>query len=608
MFFEKIKKFIIGDVLPNWEYKHQKLSKKIALAVFSSDALSSVAYATEEIFLVLITVGSFALVHSIPISLLIIFLLLMLVISYRQTISEYPKGGGAYIVSKENLGEIPGLTAASALLLDYILTVAVSISAGVAALTSAFPELIPIKIEISIFAIFLIMLINLRGIKESGIIFSIPTYMFLLSFLFMIIIGFLRYFNGNIQALAYQEIAFSSGVSLFLLMRAFSSGCAALTGIEAISDGVPAFKKPASENAKKTLTVMAFFIAFLFFGITFLSFKYGIVPQNDRTVVSLLAEKIFSKNLFFYIIQAFTMLILFLAANTSFADFPRLCYFLSRDRYLPNQFKHLGDRLVFSTGIIFLSIASALLIIIFNSSVHHLIPLYAVGVFTSFTLSQTGMIVKNIRDKKNKWKQKAFVSSLGAFLTFIALIIIAITKFIYGAWIILILIPILIFIFKNINFHYKELSKELSLENVKPPLKFKRKKHKIVVLIGSLNKATIKALEFAKDFSRDIEAVHVSISETEKNKLIEKWKKYKPKIKLVIIDSPYRRMLKPFLNYLNNIEKKDKDTNVTVIIPEFVPKRWLQFLLHNQTGLAIKTAIYFRPRTSYISVQYYLKK
>ncbi|MEM4397697.1 MAG: amino acid permease, partial [Candidatus Woesearchaeota archaeon] len=424
MLFEKLKKFIIGEALPNWEYKHQRLSKKIALAIFSSDALSSVAYATEEILLVLITAGIFALSYSLPISLIIVFLLLILIISYRQTITAYPNGGGAYIVAKDNLGEKPGLIAAASLLMDYILTVAVSVAAGVAALTSAFPELLRYKIMIALIVIFFIMIMNLKGVKESGIVFAIPTYMFLFSFLVMIFIGFIKYFTGNIESLPHTEIAFSSSVSLFLLMRAFSSGCAALTGVEAISNGVPAFKKPESENAKKTLTIMAFFLSFLFFGITFLSFKFGITPQHDRTVVSMLAENIFGRNLFFFIIQGFTMLILFLAANTAYADFPRLCYFLAKDRYMPNQFKHLGDRLVFSTGIIFLSFAASLLIILFKGSVHLLIPLYAVGVFTSFTLSQSGMVVKNIREKKEKWKRKAFINGLGALMTLIALLII----------------------------------------------------------------------------------------------------------------------------------------------------------------------------------------
>ncbi len=608
MLYEKLKKFIIGDALPNWEYKHQRLSKKLALAVFSSDALSSVAYATEEILLVLLTVGVFALGYSIPISLLIIFLLTILIISYRQTIMAYPNGGGAYIVAKENLGETPGLIAAAALLLDYILTAAVSVAAGVAALTSAFPELFPYKVAFGVSVIIFISIMNLKGIKESGITFAIPTYLFLFSFLTMIFIGFIRYFTGNIQVLPHTEIMFSSGVSLFLLMRAFSSGCAALTGVEAISNGVPAFKKPENHNARTTLTIMAFFLSLLFFGITFLSYQYGITPSHDRTVVSMLAESIFGKTIFFFIIQAFTMLILFLAANTSYADFPRLSYFLAKDRYMPNQFKHLGDRLVFSTGILFLGIASSGLIILFQGSVHQLIPLYAVGVFTSFTLSQTGMVVKNSRDKKEKWKRKAFVNGFGAIMTFVALLIIASTKFMSGAWIILVLIPTIIFVFKKINRHYTDLSEQLSVNGLRAPIKLKKGKHKMIVLVSSFNKAIIQSLEFAKTFCNDVEAVHVNMSGSESKKLLEKWNKYKPGIKLVLIESPYRRMLQPLLRYLDEVEGKDKNLNVTLIIPEFVPKRWWHFFLHNQTGLSLKAAIHFRPRTSYISLQYYLNK
>lgn len=605
---KKLKRMIIGEALPNWEYKHQRLSKKLALAVFSSDNLSSVAYATEEILLVLVTAGTLFLGYSLPISMVIMLLLWILVISYRQTIEAYPNGGGAYIVSKENIGVNAGLVAGAALLLDYILTAAVSVAAGVAALTSAFPALLPERVLIGVAVLILITIINLKGVKESGTVFAIPTYLFVFSFFTMIAVGFFKFFTGSITPVESSAVTMASGINLFLLLRAFSSGCAALTGVEAISNGVPAFKKPESDNARKTLTIMAFILTILFFGITFLSFQYHLTPAHDKTIVSMLAENIFGRSFMFYIIQAFTMLILFLAANTSYADFPRLCYFMAKDRFMPNQFTHLGDRLVFSIGILTLGIASSFLIIIFGGSVHHLIPLYAVGVFTSFTLSQVGMVRKNIRDKKAKWKRKTFVNGLGAAMTFTALIIIAVTKFMTGAWIIVILIPLIIMIFRKINSHYKELSEQLSVRNMKGPIKLKKGKHLMIVLVPSFHKGIIKALEFAKTFSKDVIALHINMSGSESKTLKEKWDRFRPGIKLVFVESHYRRLLQPLLKYLDSIEDKDKNINVTVIIPEFVPTRWWHFLLHNQSGMAIKAAIFFRPRTSYISVQYYLNK
>jgi amino acid transporter len=603
-----LKKLLIGSPLPSWEYKHQRLPKILALPVFSSDALSSVAYATEEILLILITAGSFALIYSIPIAMIILLLLWMLIISYRQTIEAYPNGGGAYIVSKENLGVIPGLTAAGALLLDYILTVSVSVAAGVAAVTSAFPQLHSYKVAIGIFVIVIITLINLKGVKESGFVFSVPTYMFIISFFIMLIIGFYRFFTGGIPEPTFPEMSVVSGLTLFLLLRAFSSGCAALTGVEAISNGVPAFRKPESKNAKTTLTIMAGILTLLFFGITFLSHQYGIIPSHDRTVVSMLAENIFGRGIFFYIIQAFTMLILFLAANTSYADFPRLCFFLAKDRFLPNQFKQLGDRLVFSNGIIFLGMAASGLIIMFHGDVHSLIPLYAVGVFTSFTLSQTGMVIRSRRKKGKNWQRKAMINGVGAVMTGLALLVIGTTKFIYGAWIIIILIPITIIIFLKINSHYKDVASQLSISGIKPPLTLKQEKHLMVVLTPTLHKGIIDAFEFAKSFCNNIVAVHINLSGSETEELLAKWKKYKPDIKLVVLESPYRRVKAPLMQYLDRLEAKDKDLKVTVVIPEFVPVRWWHYLLHNQTALSLKTAIHFRKRTSYISVQYHFSK
>ncbi len=603
----KLKRMIIGDPLPNWEYKHQRLSKKIALAVFSSDALSSVAYATEEIALVLITAGAAALSFSLPISLVIILLLWILIFSYRQTIAAYPKGGGAYIVAKDNLGTIPGLVAGAALLFAYVLTVSVSVAAGVAAITSALPGLYEERIIIAIFAIMVIMLMNLKGVKESGLVFSVPAFVFIFVFVLMVCFGYYRFFTGTLPVMPPAQSAdIITGISLLLLFRAFSSGCAALTGIEAISDGVPAFKKPESKNARTTLVVMAVIMTFLFFGITFIGYHMKIVPQHDRTMVSIVAELLFGRGAAFYVIQAFTMLILFLAANTAFADFPRLSFFLAKDKFLPRQFTQLGDRLVFSNGIIALAFFSSLLIIVFHGSVHHLIPLYAIGVFTSFSLSQAGMIKRNLTLKKDKWRNAVAINSLGLAMTFVAVCIITVTRFFHGAWAVIIIIALMVTVFRNIKKHYDSVAEQLSINGMQK-LKLRKTKHMVVIMIPTFHKGIIQALEFGKNITKDVVAVHVKISGSDTENLMKYWNKFKPPVKLVTIESHYRRILQPFLEYLDQIERKDPEMNVTVLIPEFVPKSWWQHFLHNQTGLALKTAIHFRPRTSYISVQYHLK-
>ncbi|MGV8087191.1 MAG: APC family permease [Candidatus Woesearchaeota archaeon] len=606
--FNKLKGLLIGKPLPNWEYKHQRLSKKIALAVFSSDALSSVAYATEEILLVLIVAGTLALSYALPIALAIIVLLTILIISYSQTIKAYPQGGGSYIVSKDNLGTTAGLVAASALMLDYILTVAVSVAAGVAALTSAFPVLFPERIIIGVGVIIFITIMNLKGIKESGTIFAIPTYMFIVSFLAMISIGFWKYATGTLTPVIIQtQTETMAAISIFLLLRAFAAGCAALTGIEAISDGVKAFREPESKNARITLVMMGVILAVLFFGITFLIYQMHITPMHDRTLISILAENIFNgRNIFFFFIQGFTMLILVLAANTGFADFPRLCYFLAKDKFLPRQFTHLGERLVFSNGIILLGILSSLLIILFKGNVHYLIPLYAVGVFTSFTLSQTGMVVKHFKDKKNNWKISAAVNALGAFITLVALIIILYAKFTHGAWIIVVMIGLLILMFKEIRLHYNNIAKQLSVQNMNIKKNRPPERHLLIVLVPSYNSCVVRALDFAKSLNKKTEALHVNLKQKETDQLLEYWKKNHKDIKLTILKSPYRKLIEPISEYINKLEDKDERLNITIVIPEFVPHKWWHNILHNQTGLAIKTSIHFRKRTHFINVQYHM--
>ncbi|PIY59825.1 amino acid permease, partial [Candidatus Woesearchaeota archaeon CG_4_10_14_0_8_um_filter_47_5] len=475
--------------------------------------------------------------------------------------------------------------------MDYILTASVSVAAGIAAITSAVPELLPHRVGLAVLVIMLITILNLKGIKESGVTFSIPTYLFIATFFIMLGVGFFRYLTGSIPEVSHESFVAVSGISLFLLLRAFSSGCAALTGVEAVSDGIPAFKKPESRNAATTLIIMAAILTTLFLGISFLSYHFGIVPHDQRTVVSMLAEAIFGKGVFFYLVQVFTMLILILAANTSYADFPRLCFFLAKDKFMPNQFRQLGSRLVFSNGIIFLGLAASFLVIVFQGSVHHLIPLYAVGVFTSFTLSQAGMIKRNLTKREGNWKKAVIINTAGVTMTFLALLIIAATKFMHGAWIIILLIPLLVLMFENIHRHYDAIAEQLSVCKLKAPL-FKREKHMMVVLMPSFHKGVIQSIGFAKTFCKKVVAVHIQLNgDDETEALHEKWKKFKPGVKLVIIKSPYRNLLGPLMEYIDSLEKKDPLCNVTVVIPEFVPKKLWHHLLHNQTALAVKTAI-----------------
>ncbi|MFH0875357.1 MAG: APC family permease [archaeon] len=605
----KIKRFIIGEALPNWEYKHQRLSKKVALAVFSSDAMSSVAYSTEEVAIVLITAGAVAMSFSLPIALAILVLLWVLVFSYRQTVEAYPKGAGSYTVAMENLGITPGLAAASSLLIDYILTVSVSVAAGVAALTSAFPLLIPYKVVIGVGVVFIIMLINLKGVKESGLFFAFPTYIFILSYLAMIGVGFYRFFTGTLEPTIIQEHApILTSISIFFILRAFSGGCTALTGVEAISNGVLAFKKPEADNAKKTLVWMGIIMTIMVFGITFLGYQLHVQPEHSRTFVSLIAENLFGRTFFYFVIQAATMFILFLAANTSFADFPRLCYFHARDNFMPRQFTQLGDRLVFSNGIMFLAICSSALIVLFKGGVHQLIPMYAVGVFTSFTLSQAGMIKRHITLKHKHWVHSVIINGIGFILTLIVLIIVIITKFTHGAWFVLILVVFFNFLFKGIRKHYDSVGEQLKVNDFSCSQVVKKEEHILIVMVPSFNQGVVKALSFAKNFCKNVVAVHINISKKESAKLHHDWEKCKPGIKLITVESPYRELVGPFLKYIDELEAKNPKLNITVVIPEFVPIKWYHHFLHNHTGLALKTAIHFRKRVSYIAVQYHLEK
>lgn len=557
--------------------------------------------------MVLMLAGGVAFVNSIPISLAIIGLLLIVILSYRQTIYAYPNGGGAYTVAHENLGEMPGLVAGAALLIDYVLTVAVSVAAGVAALTSAFPQLHGHNILLCLSAILIVSLLNLRGIRESTGIFAIPTYAFLFGILAMIATGFFKLVSGTFTHIPPPEIAAQQPLTLFLLLRAFSSGGTAMTGVESVSNGVPVFRYPESRNASITLIIMASILAVMFFGITFLAYYHGVVPTPSETVLSQLARSIFGSSFPYYFIQFTTLGILILAANTSYAGFPRMASLLARDRYLPRQLTTLGDRLVFSNGIVILSVLSALLIVTFRANTHALIPLYAVGVFLSFTLSQYGMVRHAYKEKERGWIRHAILSAVGGTLTGVVTIIFAVTKFSQGAWIILVVLPLLILIFLKIKGHYLSVGRQLSLYGTDAVQSANTAvKHTVLIPISGVHKGVIEALKYAQSISPDVRAVYVEIDQNYTERLQEEWQKWGHGIPLVVLKSPYRSIMAPFLKYVDEVEDSQTDDILTIIIPEFVTAKWWQQLLHNQTAFLIRAALVFKRGKVVTSVRYHL--
>lgn len=610
----QIKRKVIGAPLSTSMASHERLTKVKALAVLSSDALSSVAYATEEMLRILLLAGLTALTLSLPITGAIILLIGIVGISYRQTIKAYPHGGGAYLVSKDNLGVLPALTAGAALLLDYILTVAVSIASAVGAIISAFPELHSDRVVIGVGFIILVTLVNLRGIRESGSIFAVPTYLFLVGIIALIVIGLARNAMDGFTVHEAQIEAMEStsqSVTIFLILRAFSSGCSALTGVEAISDGVPAFQQPEWKNARYTLTVMISILVVLFAGISFLGHQYGVVPMEGnaagyQTVISQIANDVFGgKNAAYYYIQFATVAILVLAANTAYSDFPRLAYFLARDRYMPRQYTYRGDRLAYSTGILTLGILSSAAVIAFKGETEKLIPLYAFGVFLSFTLSQSGMVMRWRRLREEGWQRGMIINGFGAFCTFVVLIVVAVTKFTHGAWIVIVLIPILVLMFRAIHSHYERASTELQSQT---PLNPDEIKHTVVVPIAALNRVAKQTLAYARSISDNVTAIHITDDEEEIETMRKQWNELGTDIPLVIIESPYRSLIGPLLSYIDEIDKQRPDDVVTVVLPEFVARHWWEQILHNQSALRIKAALLFRPGTVVTSVPYHLER
>ena len=602
-----LKRWLVGLPLKTKEAAHERLSKRLALAVFSSDALSSVAYATEEILLVLTLAGTAMVGYSIPLSLSIIGLLVILTMSYRQIIFEYPEGGGAYIVGKSNLGEWPGLVAAAALMIDYVLTVAVSVAAGIAALTSAFPDLLAHREALCIAAILLVTVVNLRGVRESGQFFAVPTYMFIGTLASMLGVGAIQILLGHATRIEpLPSLNPTEPLTLFLLLRAFSSGCTALTGVEVISNGVSAFKKPEPKNAAFTMIGMAVILGALFIGISAMAYYFGIVPKSDETVVSQIARATFGTGLLYFLVQASTMTILILAANSSFNGFPRQASILARDSYMPHQMSMMGDRLVFSNGVIILGVFSCLLIILFNGDTHALIPLYAVGVFLSFTISQAGMVKRWLVKKGPHWEKKLLVNGIGAVTTAIATLIIASTKFAHGAWIVIVLIPMLITFFRAIRSHYKAVSEQIALaRGHRPPMP---RRNIVVLPIGGVNRAVIRAVDYARSRSGDIRAVLVDVDPEETARVEIQWAQWGCGVPLTVLPSPYRSVLSSLLDYLEQVLQKDQECWVTVVIPEILPARWWQNILHNQRAFMLKGALLFKDRVILTDVPYHLTR
>ncbi|HBX68759.1 MAG TPA: amino acid permease [Chloroflexi bacterium] len=607
-----LRRLIIGDPIETAMAKHERITKVKALAVFSSDALSSVAYATEEILFVLILAGTVGMQLLLPIALAIVFLLFIVGTSYYQTIHAYPSGGGAYIVSKENLGILPGLTAGGALMIGYILTVTVSIAAGVGAMYSAIPALLPYRVIIGIFAILLITMINMRGIKESATVFALPTYVFITTIVALLVFGIFKMATGTLLPVEVAKTEHLSAgplqaLTLFLILRAFSAGCTALTGVEAISNGIPAFKPPESDNAGKTLIGMIVILSTMFLGISVLANAIHAVPTHTETVLSQIGRSVFGPGLGYAITQGATALILILAANTAFADFPRLASLIAKDGYLPRQLASLGDRLVFSNGIIALGVLSAILLVMFGGDTHRLLPLYAAGVFLSFTLSQAGMVVRWWRLRGPGWQRSIAINGFGAFATGVVTAVVTITRFTQGAWIVTLLIPLVVWFFISIHRHYQKVANQLSLDAFGAPASIRR--HRVIVPIGGVHRGVVHAIHYARSLSSDVTAIYVDVDPSQTEKIIEKWQRWGDGIRLEILPSPYRSVINPIHEYLDHLDRERQPHDmITVVLPQFVSNAWWGNLLHNQTALVLRLSLIFRRGTVVTDMPYRLKE
>lgn len=610
---DQIKRALIGPPLATSQQADKRLNKVRALAAFSPDALSSIAYANQEIYLGLMVAGAAGLSNAWPIGITITVVLIIVAFSYFQTIHGYPSGGGSYIVARENLGTVPGLVAAAALMVDYMLNAAVSLTAGVAALASAFPALWNYRVEASLLLLLVITIINLRGLQETGTVMSIPVYLFLGTYFPLMIYGAFRLWQGGVVNLESVAPVASEPLTMFIVLRAFASGCTALTGIEAISNGVPVFKPPEARNAGRTLIGMTLLMSLLFLGSNGLIQGLGVVAVSDETILSALARKILGDGTLYVLIQASTLLILTVAANTSFAGFPRITALLAKDGFLPRQLTGLGDRLVFVNGIILLAFATAVLIVVFGGDSHALVPLFAVSAFLAFTISQFGMVVHWRRERGNNWRFKLTTNLIGSVVTCMVFMVVGVSQFLNGAWISIFVIPLLVYWFFQIRSHYRDVSKQLSLRGLPPDIK-PFPPMRCVIPISGVHRGMVDAIRFAQSISKDVTVVYVNLEPGREVTLAKDWKEWWPDIPLVILPSPYRSVITPLLEYLDEIDRVRNDgRQAVVILPEFVPAKWWHTLLHNQTSFVLKNELlYHRRQFGYqrviIDVPFHLRK
>ncbi len=611
----KLKYLVIGSPLPNELLGEKRLNKVRALAAFSPDALSSIAYANQEIYLGLLIAGSAGLSLQFPIAVAIAFLLGIVALSYAQTIRGYPSGGGSYIVARENLGIYPGLVAGAALLLDYVLTAAVSLTAGVAAITSAFPELAVYRVWLALGLLILIAVLNLRGLRESGTVMAVPVYLYLFSFFGMLIYGLVKaVLQGSPSVMAAAAPPAIEPLAIILVLHAFSAGCTALTGIEAISNGTPAFKPPEWVNARKTLIIMAVLMGALFLGSIGLTQFFGVIAGPGETILSALAHQVLGNGIGYYLVQISTLAVLAVAANTSFAGFPRVTAILAKDQFMPRQLFNLGDRLVFHNGIYILTGFTAILIVLFNGDSHALVPLFAVGAFTAFTLSQAGMVVHWFRSKEKDWQVKAFINGLGAMVTGITLMVIGISKFMGGAWISVIVIPATVYLFLKIREHYRNVGKQLSMGGLPPSLR-PLPKPRVVIPVSGVHRGMVNAVNLARSLTDDVTAVYIDVDPTADEDLLRRrWEEWFPNVKFVVVPSPYRSIVDPLIKFLDqtDLERNDGQQSV-LVLPELIPASSWQEILHNETADEIKKALLYRRRKNgfqniIIDVPYHLEK
>jgi amino acid transporter len=609
------KRLLLGRPLATHEEHEQRLSKRIGLAVFASDAISSTAYATEEILLILVPVAGLAALHMLmPISAVVVVVLAIVVTSYRQTIYAYPNGGGAYIVASDNLGEIPALVAGASLLVDYTLTVAVSISAGVAAVVSAYPELEGSRVAIAVGVVAFMTLANLRGAKESGTLFAGPTYLYILALGLLIGIGLWRSFAGDLEPLPVDQqrldeltggartVGLAGFAGALVLARAFSSGAVALTGTEAITNGIQAFRPPESRNAARTLIAMATILGGFFFGISLLADRLRPTVSESETLLSIMGSAVFGRGTAMYLFLQFTtMAILFLAANTAFADFPRLSSIIARDGYLPRQLAHRGDRLVFSNGVVVLALAAALLLSVFGGSTTALIPLYAVGVFTGFTISQVGMVRHHATERERGWRAGQVINGVGAIATAIVLLTVVVSKFTTGAWIPAIVIPAIVMLFKGIHRHYAYVGSVLEAPDDWEPSAPRH--HTVVLLVGGIHRGTLEAVAYAKALHPDeLYAVHIAVSEEDAERMRERWDRRNLGVALSVVVDHYRELYRPLIKFIDEVDDRPAEGRLTVVVPEFTTIHWWEQLLHNQSAWLLKARLARRPNTVTTSV------